>query len=174
MLRLHWQDLCAMTRASRRPRARVQVWRWATPSSNFTKLWEEPGTIRDRFSLNLFSNSPLAKIILIIISRSKHRFVCNRSGEGQSFCKVTAKTSSKCFTKDSVHLKAFLVYRAKMKNGEYESVELMEADLTLMFENAKRYNMPTSSIYKRAFRLQQLMQVMTQKLFSVWFCRNTF
>ncbi|XP_035517888.1 polybromo 1, like isoform X5 [Morone saxatilis] len=48
--------------------------------------------------------------------------------------------------------------RAKMKNGEYESVEQMEADLTLMFENAKRYNMPMSSIYKRAFRLQQIMQ----------------
>ncbi|XP_037534640.1 protein polybromo-1 [Nematolebias whitei] len=54
--------------------------------------------------------------------------------------------------------------RAKMKNGEYESVELMEADLTLMFENAKRYNMPTSSIYKRAFRLQQLMQAKKKEL----------
>lgn len=168
------QDLCAMTRASQRPRARVQVWRWATPSSNFTKPWEEPGTIRDKFSLNLFSNSPLAESILIIISRSKHQFHCNRSGEDQSYSKVTAKASSKCFTKRSVHLKALLIYRAKMKNGEYESVEQIEADLTLMFENAKRYNMPTSSIYKRAFRLQQLMQVMTQKLFSVWFCRNMF
>ncbi|GAA6221916.1 protein polybromo-1-like [Lates japonicus] len=48
--------------------------------------------------------------------------------------------------------------RAKMKNGEYENVEQMEADLNLMFENAKRYNMPNSSIYKRAFRLQQIMQ----------------
>nr|XP_043879849.1 protein polybromo-1-like isoform X2 [Solea senegalensis] len=48
--------------------------------------------------------------------------------------------------------------RAKMKNGEYESVEQIDADLNLMFENAKRYNMPNSSIYKRAFRLQQIMQ----------------
>uniref|UniRef100_A0AAQ4RC94 Polybromo 1, like n=1 Tax=Gasterosteus aculeatus aculeatus TaxID=481459 RepID=A0AAQ4RC94_GASAC len=48
--------------------------------------------------------------------------------------------------------------RAKMKNCEYESVEQMEADLNLMFENAKRYNMPNSSIYKRAFRLQQILQ----------------
>lgn len=46
-----------------------------------------------------------------------------------------------------------------MKNGEYESLELIDADLSLMFENAKRYNMPNSSIYKRAFRLQQIMQV---------------
>lgn len=46
-----------------------------------------------------------------------------------------------------------------MKNGEYESFEQIDADLSLMFENAKRYNMPNSSIYKRAFRLQQIVQV---------------
>ncbi|XP_022602476.1 protein polybromo-1-like isoform X3 [Seriola dumerili] len=54
--------------------------------------------------------------------------------------------------------------RAKMKNGEYESVDQMEADLNLMFENAKRYNMPNSSIYKRAFRLQQIMQAKRRDL----------
>ncbi|XP_036068011.1 polybromo 1, like isoform X2 [Oryzias melastigma] len=54
--------------------------------------------------------------------------------------------------------------RAKMKSGEYESVEQIEADLTLMFENAKRYNMPNSSIYKRAFRLQQIMQAKKKEL----------
>lgn len=52
-----------------------------------------------------------------------------------------------------------------MKNGEYDSVEQIETDLNLMFENAKRYNMPNSSIYKRAFRLQQIMQVTTCKSF---------
>lgn len=52
-----------------------------------------------------------------------------------------------------------------MKNGEYESVEQMDADLSLMCENAKRYNMPNSSIYKRAFRLQQIMQVRTSASF---------
>ncbi|KAM8914118.1 polybromo 1, like isoform 2-T2 [Spinachia spinachia] len=54
--------------------------------------------------------------------------------------------------------------RAKMKNCEYENVEQMEADLTLMFENAKRYNMPNSSIYKRAFRLQQILQAKKRTL----------
>ncbi|XP_034536611.1 polybromo 1, like isoform X2 [Notolabrus celidotus] len=54
--------------------------------------------------------------------------------------------------------------RAKMKNGEYESVEQMDSDLHLMFENAKRYNMPNSSIYKRAFRLQQIMQAKKREL----------
>ncbi|KAK2862029.1 hypothetical protein Q5P01_001562 [Channa striata] len=54
--------------------------------------------------------------------------------------------------------------RGKMKNGEYESVDHIEADLNLMFENAKRYNMPNSSIYKRAFRLQQIMQAKKREL----------
>lgn len=60
--------------------------------------------------------------------------------------------------------------RAKMKNGEYESVEQIDADLSLMFENAKRYNMPNSSIYKRAFRLQQIMQVNKSTSVSVRLC----
>uniref|UniRef100_A0A671TY91 Protein polybromo-1 n=1 Tax=Sparus aurata TaxID=8175 RepID=A0A671TY91_SPAAU len=47
----------------------------------------------------------------------------------------------------------------KMKNNEYESVEHVDSDLTLMFENAKRYNVPHSSIYKRALKLQHIQQV---------------
>uniref|UniRef100_A0A667YBF2 Protein polybromo-1 n=1 Tax=Myripristis murdjan TaxID=586833 RepID=A0A667YBF2_9TELE len=54
--------------------------------------------------------------------------------------------------------------REKMKNGEYESVEQMDADLTLMFENAKRYNMPNSGIYKRAIRLQQILQLKKREI----------
>ncbi|KAM6981128.1 polybromo 1, like [Aplochiton taeniatus] len=54
--------------------------------------------------------------------------------------------------------------RDKMKSGEYESMEQLEADLALMFENAKRYNMPTSGIYKRALRLQQIMQLKKREL----------
>ena len=50
-------------------------------------------------------------------------------------------------------------HRNKMKSNEYESVEHLDADLTLMFENAKRYNMPHSSIYKRALKLQHVQQV---------------
>ncbi|KAG8429604.1 hypothetical protein GDO86_019702, partial [Hymenochirus boettgeri] len=49
--------------------------------------------------------------------------------------------------------------RNKLKNQEYESLDYLESDLNLMFENAKRYNVPNSAIYKRVFKLQQLMQV---------------
>lgn len=46
-----------------------------------------------------------------------------------------------------------------MKNNEYESVEHINADLTLLLENAKRYNVPQSSVYKRALKLQHIQQV---------------
>lgn len=46
-----------------------------------------------------------------------------------------------------------------MKNNEYETVEHVDSDLTRMFENAKRYNVPHSSIYKRALKLQHVQQV---------------
>lgn len=46
-----------------------------------------------------------------------------------------------------------------MRNGDYEGVEQMESDLNVMFDNAKRYNVPKSAIYKRAHKLQQIMQV---------------
>ncbi|KAI3370106.1 hypothetical protein L3Q82_024906, partial [Scortum barcoo] len=52
----------------------------------------------------------------------------------------------------------------KMKNNEYENVEHIDSDLTLMFENAKRYNVPHSSIYKRALKLQHIQQMKRKEL----------
>ncbi|XP_054877286.1 protein polybromo-1 isoform X2 [Poeciliopsis prolifica] len=52
----------------------------------------------------------------------------------------------------------------KMKNNEYESIEHIDSDLTLMFENAKRYNVPHSSIYKRALKLQHIQQMKRKEL----------
>ncbi|XP_053529985.1 protein polybromo-1 isoform X5 [Ictalurus punctatus] len=54
--------------------------------------------------------------------------------------------------------------RDKMKNNEYESVEQMDADLNLMFENAKRYNVSNSHIYKRALKLQHILQLKRKEL----------
>ncbi|XP_041447007.1 protein polybromo-1-like, partial [Xenopus laevis] len=54
--------------------------------------------------------------------------------------------------------------RSKLKNQEYDGLEQLESDLNLMFENAKRYNVPNSAIYKRVFKLQQLMQAKKKEL----------
>uniref|UniRef100_A0A1A8BW71 Protein polybromo-1 n=1 Tax=Nothobranchius kadleci TaxID=1051664 RepID=A0A1A8BW71_NOTKA len=57
-----------------------------------------------------------------------------------------------------------LQIKNKMKNNEYESVEHIDSDLTLMLENAKRYNVPHSSIYKRALKLQHIQQMKRKEL----------
>ncbi|XP_053083063.1 protein polybromo-1 isoform X3 [Pangasianodon hypophthalmus] len=54
--------------------------------------------------------------------------------------------------------------RDKMKNNEYESVEQIDADLNVMFENAKRYNVSNSHIYKRALKLQHILQLKRKEL----------
>ncbi|XP_052633383.1 protein polybromo-1 isoform X13 [Harpia harpyja] len=54
--------------------------------------------------------------------------------------------------------------RTKLKNHEYETLDQLEADLNLMFENAKRYNVPNSAIYKRVLKMQQVMQAKKKEL----------
>ncbi|XP_065097828.1 protein polybromo-1 isoform X3 [Paramisgurnus dabryanus] len=54
--------------------------------------------------------------------------------------------------------------RSKMRNNEYESVEQIDVDLNRMFENAKRYNVPNSQIYKRVLKLQQILQMKKREL----------
>ncbi|KAL8212373.1 UNVERIFIED_CONTAM: Protein polybromo-1 [Gekko kuhli] len=54
--------------------------------------------------------------------------------------------------------------RTKLKNHEYETLDHLECDLNLMFENAKRYNVPNSAIYKRVLKMQQVMQSKKKEL----------
>ncbi|XP_048403262.1 protein polybromo-1 isoform X6 [Stegostoma tigrinum] len=54
--------------------------------------------------------------------------------------------------------------RLKLKNNEFENLDQMEADMNLMFENAKRYNIPNSAIFKRVLKLQQIMQAKKKEL----------
>ncbi|XP_072845864.2 protein polybromo-1 isoform X6 [Pogona vitticeps] len=54
--------------------------------------------------------------------------------------------------------------RTKLKNHEYETLDHLENDLNVMFENAKRYNVPNSAIYKRVLKLQQVMQAKKKDL----------
>uniref|UniRef100_A0A8C2Z3C6 Protein polybromo-1 n=1 Tax=Cyclopterus lumpus TaxID=8103 RepID=A0A8C2Z3C6_CYCLU len=57
-----------------------------------------------------------------------------------------------------------LQIKNKIKNNEYDSVEHIDSDLMRMFENAKRYNVPHSSIYKRALKLQHIQQMKRKEL----------
>ncbi|XP_063071885.1 protein polybromo-1 isoform X2 [Engraulis encrasicolus] len=54
--------------------------------------------------------------------------------------------------------------RCKIKANEYDSIEHLEADLMTMCENAKRYNVPHSQIFKKALKLQHILQLKRKEL----------
>uniref|UniRef100_A0A3B1JKN3 Protein polybromo-1 n=1 Tax=Astyanax mexicanus TaxID=7994 RepID=A0A3B1JKN3_ASTMX len=62
------------------------------------------------------------------------------------------------------HPISFQQISEKLQNGEYDGVDQLESDFTKMFENAKRYNVASSTIYKRAQKLQQILQVKRKEI----------
>ncbi|XP_034942972.1 protein polybromo-1 isoform X2 [Chelonus insularis] len=54
--------------------------------------------------------------------------------------------------------------RSKIKKGEYGTVSEVAGDMNIMFENAKKYNVHTSRLYKCAVKLQKIMQEKVQEL----------
>ncbi|CAL8069132.1 unnamed protein product [Orchesella dallaii] len=54
--------------------------------------------------------------------------------------------------------------RNKIQRGEYDNLTQVQADMNIMFENAKHYNRPDSKLYKTACKLQKGMQVKVQEL----------
>ncbi|XP_070557674.1 protein polybromo-1-like isoform X3 [Ptychodera flava] len=62
------------------------------------------------------------------------------------------------------HPMALSKIRTKLKSGKYNSLDELEEDLNLVFNNALHYNMPNSRLYKDAERLQKLMQAKKKEL----------
>ncbi|XP_074113520.1 protein polybromo isoform X2 [Cotesia typhae] len=59
---------------------------------------------------------------------------------------------------------SLLQIRSKIKKGEYGTVSEVAGDMNIMFENAKKYNVHTSRLYKCAVKLQKIMQEKVQEL----------
>ncbi|XP_025829015.1 protein polybromo-1 isoform X3 [Agrilus planipennis] len=57
--------------------------------------------------------------------------------------------------------------RRKLMNCAYGTVSEVAGDLNIMFENAKKYNIPTSKLYKDAVKLQKVMQAKVQELLDL-------
>ncbi|XP_072395863.1 protein polybromo-1 isoform X2 [Diabrotica undecimpunctata] len=57
--------------------------------------------------------------------------------------------------------------RQKLVKKGYGTLSEVAGDLTIIFENAKKYNIPASKLYKDAVRLQKLMQSKVQELLDV-------
>ena len=56
--------------------------------------------------------------------------------------------------------------RSKLAREDYGNLSDLSSDLSLMFENAKRYNRPDSKLYKDAVKLQRVMQSKVQELLA--------
>ncbi|KAG8128272.1 hypothetical protein E2320_015145 [Naja naja] len=132
--------LPVMKKENLKLKALLHLWIHPILSINFM-IQLETETTRVNLYRTLF-HLPSKKNILIIINKSKCLFRCSRSAV----------------------IKDCLFYRTKLKNHEYETLDHLECDLNLMFENAKRYNVPNSAIYKRVLKLQQVMQAKKKEL----------
>ncbi|XP_028681002.1 LOW QUALITY PROTEIN: protein polybromo-1 [Erpetoichthys calabaricus] len=91
-----------------------------------------------------------------------------RNSQGQliaePFLQLPSKKEYPDYYQQIKHPISLQQIRNKMKNNEYENMEQIESDLMLMFENAKRYNVPNSAIYKRVMKLLHLMQLKKKEL----------
>ena len=56
--------------------------------------------------------------------------------------------------------------RSKLAREYYGNLSELASDLSLLFENAKRYNRPDSKLFKDAVKLQKVMQTKVQELFA--------
>ncbi|XP_058792072.1 protein polybromo-1 isoform X2 [Phymastichus coffea] len=59
---------------------------------------------------------------------------------------------------------SLLQIRKKIKRGDYGTVSEVAGDMNIVFENAKKYNIHTSRLYKFAVKLQKVMQEKVQEL----------
>ncbi|XP_066590432.1 protein polybromo-1 [Prorops nasuta] len=80
------------------------------------------------------------------------------------FWKLPSRRSYPDYYKTIKNPISLLQIRGKIKKGEYGTVSEVAGDMNIMFENAKRYNMHTSRLYKCAVKLQKLMQDKVQEL----------
>ncbi|XP_051874242.1 protein polybromo-1 isoform X7 [Pristis pectinata] len=92
----------------------------------------------------------------------------HRNSQGQllaePFFRLPSKKDYPDYYQQIKHPLSLQIIRQKLKNNEFENLDQLEADMNLMFENAKRYNIPNSAIFKRVLKLQQVMQAKRKEL----------
>ncbi|XP_072928806.1 protein polybromo-1 isoform X4 [Hemitrygon akajei] len=92
----------------------------------------------------------------------------HRNSQGQllaqPFLRLPSKKDYPDYYQQIKHPMSLQIIRQKLKNNEFENLDQLESDMNLMFENAKRYNIPNSAIFKRVLKLQQIMQAKKKEL----------
>ncbi|XP_044002425.1 protein polybromo-1-like [Aphidius gifuensis] len=80
------------------------------------------------------------------------------------FWKLPSKKKYPNYYKTIKNPISLLQIRSNIKNGKYGTIDEVAGDMYNMFENAKKYNLHTSRLYKYAIELQKIMQEKVQEL----------
>ncbi|KAK9745833.1 BAH domain [Popillia japonica] len=97
------------------------------------------------------------------------RSVTNNSGAHLSdpFWRLPSKRFYPDYYKEIKNPVSLMQIRRKLVNKSYGTVSEVAGDMTIMFENAKKYNVQTSKLYKDAVKLQKVMQAKVQELLDI-------
>ncbi|XP_076258471.1 protein polybromo isoform X4 [Rhynchophorus ferrugineus] len=85
----------------------------------------------------------------------------------EPFWKLPSKRFYPDYYKEIKNPLSLTQIRRKLESKSYGTVSEVAGDLTIMFENAKKYNMPSSKIYKDTIKLQKVMQAKVQELLDI-------
>ncbi|KAF5301597.1 hypothetical protein FQR65_LT08902 [Abscondita terminalis] len=85
----------------------------------------------------------------------------------EPFWKLPSRRTYPDYYKEIKNPVSLTQIRRKLLKCAYGTVSEVAGDLTIMFENAKKYNVPTSKLYKDAVKLQKVMQLKVQELLDI-------
>ncbi|XP_045461184.1 protein polybromo-1 isoform X2 [Harmonia axyridis] len=93
----------------------------------------------------------------------------NNTGQNMSepFWKLPSKRFYADYYKEIKNPLSLTQIRKKLQNKQYGTLSEVAGDMTIMFENAKKYNVPSSKLYKDAVKLQKIMQGKVQELLDI-------
>ncbi|XP_064212434.1 protein polybromo-1 isoform X5 [Tribolium castaneum] len=97
------------------------------------------------------------------------RSVTSNSGVSLSepFWKLPSKRFYPDYYREIKNPVSLTQIKRKLTKHAYGTISEVAGDMTIMFENAKKYNLPSSRLYKDAVKLQKVMQMKVQELLDI-------
>ncbi|XP_041985190.1 protein polybromo-1 isoform X2 [Aricia agestis] len=153
---------------SRRPRAavpaptsRVLAIMEPPPSDTEPELKHSEDSESDEEKIN--EDSPQWKLFEAV----RNHLAPNGNPMAKPFWKLPSRREYPDYYKEIKNPMSLNQIKNKIRRGNYGTLSEVAGDMNIMFENAKRYNVHTSRLYKDAVKLQRLMQQRVQELLDI-------
>ncbi|KAL1506167.1 hypothetical protein ABEB36_005579 [Hypothenemus hampei] len=91
----------------------------------------------------------------------------NATPLSEPFWKLPSRKAYPDYYKEIKNPMSLTQIKNKLTKKAYGTVSEVAGDMTIMFENAKKYNVPNSKLYRDAVRLQKVMQAKVQELLDI-------